>query len=227
MGGHNAGDVASRLVVEALPEMMKSVSTALEAADNSTRMDIIRDLLLTLSREIWEQSRGRPGIAGMGATVVLAWFVETRVLIAHMGDSRAYLYRDTALKLLTEDHSIIWLLLQAGEITPEEAVDHPSRGQISRYVGMKDKVYPDVQAFELVPGDRILLCTDGLTDELDDAAIAAVIEDCTDVQKICDSLVAEAKKRGARDNVTVVLGEWQSYLDEALELEVVSDSTEG
>ncbi|MFH1113487.1 MAG: protein phosphatase 2C domain-containing protein [Pseudomonadota bacterium] len=223
MGGHNAGDVASRLVVEALPEMMKNVSSDLEAADVSTQSNIIRGLLLTLSREMWEHSRGRPGIAGMGATVVLAWFADNRVLIAHLGDSRAYLYRGIELKLLTDDHSVLWLLLQSGEITPQEAVDHPARGLLSRYVGMKEKVHPDVQTFDLVSGDRLLLCTDGLTDELDDAAIAAVLGEDTDVQEICASLVAEVKKRGARDNVTVVLAEWRANFDEPLELEVVPD----
>ncbi len=226
MGGHNAGAIASQLVVESLTGMIESQISSQWPPDVSAQMDIIRNLFVTLSREVWEHSRGRAGLAGMGATVVLALFVDERAFIAHMGDSRAYLYRDHVLKQLTDDHSVIALLLGAGEITEEEAATHPARGVLSRYVGMDREVYPDVQNLDLVPGDRLLLCTDGLTGELTDETIAGILSERSDVQEACGMLIDEAKKGPARDNITVVLAEWSVDSLEDIELEAVSDEVE-
>ncbi len=141
----------------------------------------------------------------MGATVALAWLRETGAHLAHLGDSRIYLFREAQLQQLTEDHSVIALLLRSGEITPEEAQTHPARGQLSRYVGMDGEVYPDVQTVQLQAGDRLLLCSDGLTNMIPNTQIAQLLQVNAEVLAACQALVHAANTAGGTDNITVLV----------------------
>jgi protein phosphatase len=141
----------------------------------------------------------------MGATVVLVLLRDGKAYIVNMGDSRAYLYREHRLKQLTEDHSIVGILLRHGDITPEEAKKHPARGRLSRYVGMEGEVYPDVRTLAMKAGDRLLLCSDGLTNMVSDDEIALVLKDCSDLQSVCETLVKAANTAGGADNITVIV----------------------
>src|SRR5262249_19844745 len=143
--------------------------------------------------------------SGMGATAVLAYFRGPRVFLVNLGDSRGYACRDGSLQRVTEDHSIVGMLVREGSLRPEEAQDHPSRGVLSRFVGMENAVDPDVHPLPLAAPTRILLCSDGLTQELSDDFIEATLQSRPDPQGACDSLIAAARARGARDNVTAVV----------------------
>ncbi|MGH9940136.1 MAG: PP2C family protein-serine/threonine phosphatase [Blastocatellia bacterium] len=205
MGGCRAGETASKIVVEALPRMIERRLAAIQ----SERADVVslalRDAIVDLSQQLRRQSAGNPDLAGMGATVALACMRKDRLFIAHMGDSRAYLYRGGKLDQLTEDHSVVGILLRGGEITPEEVEVHPARGVLSRYVGMEGMVYPDTRALELLAGDRLLLCTDGLTGMAPDSRIAEILGACDDPQEACQALVEAANASRGNDNVTALV----------------------
>jgi PPM family protein phosphatase len=208
MGGHNAGGLASKIVVEALPQMIFKALQSLQEPSIEQLQDVVRDSAVDLSNEICKRTRREPDLAGMGATFVLAMFLEKKAIVAHMGDSRGYLFRSGELRLLTEDHSVVGLLLREGQITPKQASEHPARGQLSRYVGMQGEVFPDVLACELVSGDRVLLCTDGLTGEVSDSKIGNILNDGVDLKEISTALIDAANKAEGADNITVVLAEW-------------------
>jgi protein phosphatase len=127
-----------------------------------------------------------------------------------MGDSRMYLHRQGRLSLLTHDHSLVALLLRRGEITPDQAKDHPARGKLSRYVGMETEVYPDIRAVHLVQGDRLLLCTDGLTGTVSEQEIAAILGQPVEPESACRSLIDAANAAGGRDNITVLVADYTS-----------------
>ncbi|MBI3099513.1 MAG: serine/threonine-protein phosphatase [Planctomycetes bacterium] len=215
MGGAHAGGLASRMVVAALPLMLERrlQTTRLENARTHRSWlgqakaicSAIRDSILELSRALREQSAGQPGFAGMGATVVLALSHRGHLFFANMGDSRLYLLRRKTLKRLTEDHSIVGILLRGKRITEAEARCHPARGKLSRYVGMEGLVYPDVRFTKLTMGDRFLLCTDGLTEMVSEAAIRGTLLKVRDPAKACAALVSKANAAGGRDNVTAVV----------------------
>jgi protein phosphatase len=204
MGGHAGGEIASRIVVEALPEMLADRL----AADLTTeqRHEVLRSTLLELSCRVREEADRRVGLTGMGATVVAAALDAGAAAIAHMGDSRAYRYSAGVLTQITEDHSVVGILLRRGEITPDEVRDHPARGRITRFIGMDDGVDPDVTTVGLAPGERLLLCSDGLTGAVSDEEIASVLTATVgDPDAACRRLVEAACAGDATDNITVLV----------------------
>lgn len=206
VGGQPGGGTAARIVVEALPELLSGPLAAADLAEAALH-ELLRATLARLSHTVRNEA-ARAGRAGMGATVVLAVVRDGRATIAHMGDSRAYRFHDGVLAVLTADHSVVGILLQRGEITCEQARDHPARGRITRYVGMPEGVDPDVATTGLEPGDRLLLCTDGLTGVVPDAEVAAVLAATGgDPEAACRRLVDAALAAGAPDNVTVLVAD--------------------
>ena len=207
MGGHQAGEIASRAVVSVLPKMVEQRLAGVSSPRARVIELALREAVVGLSRRLREQSAGHVGLKGMGATVVLAWLrgSEGMAHLAHMGDSRIYLFRQYRLTQLTEDHSVVALLVKHAEITPEEAREHPARGRLSRYVGMEGDVYPDVRTVNLQDGDRVLLCTDGLTDMVPDEQIAVLLRASPDPEATCQALVAAANTAGGRDNVSAIV----------------------
>jgi PPM family protein phosphatase len=205
MGGAQAGELASKAVVTVLPKLIRKQLKAAEIPVDAVIERILRDAIVELGTQLYEQGSKEPGLKGMGATAVVVLIREGRAHIAHMGDSRVYLYREGALTQLTDDHSIVGILLRDGEITPEEARDHPARSQLSRYVGMPDEIHPDVQTIELLPGDRLLLCSDGLTGMIPDESIASILQSHPAPQPACDALIVAANEAGGKDNITAVL----------------------
>ncbi|MBV6340007.1 Stp1/IreP family PP2C-type Ser/Thr phosphatase [Candidatus Magnetobacterium casense] len=209
MGGHAAGDLASRLVVEMLPillnKRMKDV-TALNSAKATEQLNVA---LTELNEQVRSVSKSKPGLSGMGATVVLLLVRDMTALLAHMGDSRAYLLRNGKFKQMTMDHSVIQVLINSGEITPEEASTHPARGKITRCIGMAGDALPETMLLELKPGDRILLCSDGLTGMLTDNTIMDIISEYSDNKAACQALIDSANNAGGLDNITVVLVDCQ------------------
>lgn len=211
LGGHLAGEVASRTVVNVLPELIKHRLAALASARNRIIELTLREVILELSQRLRAESTGKPGWQGMGATLVMVLIrPDLRTAhLAHLGDSRIYLFRRGKLSQLTEDHSITALLIKHGEITEEEGREHPARGRLSRYVGMEGEVYPDVQTMELQDGDQFLLCSDGLTSMVPDDQIVELLRTCAIPEGACQALVDAANAASGQDNITTMVVNWK------------------
>ena len=205
MGGAARGDVASRMVVDRLPVMVQKI---LDEQPNAKLPDLAGAIglaLVDLSGTLKKHTVDNPELNGMGATVVLTLIRNQQAIIAHMGDSRAYILRNSLLSRLTKDHSIVQILIDNGEITPEEAAVHPSRSHITQCVGMQEEPNPDVRVIDLEPQDRILLCSDGLTGMISEQEILDLLSDSATLHDICQELISAANKAGGRDNITVII----------------------
>ena len=205
MGGHQAGALASKIVAEVIPAMIADKLKKLKRQSSRAIKNMLKNTILEVSRHMRMESASQTGFKGMGATLVMALLRENRVYIANMGDSRSYIFRNNRLSQLSEDHSVVGLLLRAGEIKPREAEEHPARGQLTRYIGMLDEVYPYLCTKSLKEGDRILLCSDGLTGLVDDKEIATILQSEPDSQTACQALVNAAKAAGGPDNITTLI----------------------
>jgi protein phosphatase len=208
MGGHRGGSLASKIVAEDLPVMI-------EARLNKLKSSSIRAVRSVLKRTISEQNRqlrmegtSEGGYKDMGATLVLALLRNGRAYIANMGDSRAYLLRRGRLSQRSRDHSVVSILLRHNKIVADEMENHSAQGEITKYVGMEEEAKPYVRSFALKAGDRLLLCTDGLTGTVADKDIAAKLREQPDPQVVCEELVDAANAAGGHDNVTVVIVDW-------------------
>ena len=198
MGGARAGEVASTIVVDTFTE-----SQALPG-DGS-----IEERLATVVREanarIHELAQADAERAGMGTTVTAAYVGDDAVSFAHVGDSRAYRWRDGKLERLTTDHSLVEELKRRGRITEQEAEEHPQKSVITRALGPEAAVEVDTLTYPARPGDAFLLCSDGLTGMVPEDRIAEILAEAGDLQEAGQSLIREANERGGRDNITVVL----------------------
>ena len=208
MGGHRAGDVASGIVVRVLPEIWAKRWSSIRSRKALTIQTALRDAIVELSRQLHDAAAAQSDLAGAGATVVLAFLHRATAFVAHMGDSRAYMWRRGTLARLTEDHTVASLLARNGEISFAEVATHPAAGALSRYVGMKGVVYPDVRAVGLAPGDRLLLCTDGLTGTVSEKLLGGVLARARGPEAACQRLIYAANAAGGRDNVTAVVVDW-------------------
>ena len=197
MGGHLAGDVASSTAVEIISERSRTASTD----DPETLAGLLREA----NTAIWEKSRADKSLRGMGTTCTLLSLDDQRAHIAHVGDSRAYLLRDGNLQQLTEDHTLVGRMVREGRLRPEEAHHHPQRSIITRALGVDAEVNVDLQTLALKPGDRLLLCSDGLSSMLDSDTIRRALESNVDAQGIAEQLVDMANGAGGDDNITVVV----------------------
>lgn len=198
MGGHNGGEVAARTAVDALSANLTA--------------ETIEDLAAAISsanRAVFDRARHDRGLEGMGTTICAAGLVDvdgaTKFGIVYVGDSRAYLLHDGDLSQLTEDHTLVAELIRQGELTASGARSHPHRGILTRALGIGPEVDADSVVVAVVSGDRVLLCTDGLVNEVDDADITAVLMSNADAQAAADELVRMAIEAGGNDNVSVVV----------------------
>lgn len=205
MGGHQGGEVASKIVVEDLPFMIETGLHRLRSDSIRSIRNLLKKTIVELNRQMVMEGQSESGYKGMGATLVLSLFCKNRVYVANLGDSRMYLLRHGRLTQKTRDHSVVGSLVRKGDITPEEAQDHEARGQITRYVGMEEQARAYVRTFQVRPGDRYLLCSDGLTDMVDHKRIAKILRTVSDSQSACEQLVAAANAAGGHDNITVAI----------------------
>jgi serine/threonine protein phosphatase PrpC len=207
LGGHNRGDIAAQMVVKLLP---KNLTHQLESVcrnqpTTTYYAEALRLSLIELNRQIRQLGDQDDNLQDMGATVVAVLLVNEQAIIAHLGDSRAYLYRDGQLEKLTSDHSIVGLLVNRGEITPQEAENHPAKGRLTRYVGMMENVEPDIRIVDTRSGDRLLLCTDGLWGMLAESQLKAILAEDNAQEVTCRQLVEAGKRAGGQDNLTAVI----------------------
>lgn len=196
MGGHLAGEVASCMTADEIEKRL--------AKCDAPSTEILREAIAQANAIVYEKQLTEPEMKGMGTTLTVLWEGDEHVFIGHVGDSRAYLLRDGNFRQMTEDHSFVGDLVRAGAITPEAARTHPRRNVITQAVGGDISVKPDVFQILKSPGDRWLLCSDGLTDMAEDqqilSAIAGGVNDDA-VQK----LLRLALDGGGKDNVSVIL----------------------
>ncbi|WP_437818663.1 PP2C family protein-serine/threonine phosphatase [Sorangium sp. So ce1078] len=198
MGGAAAGEVASALVVEALRRAMAS---ARGNWDDATLQAVQR-----ANREVWQASQ-QPGRQGMGATLTAVCVHGTEAHVAEVGDSRAYLIRNGQILQITHDQSFVQALIDAGMIQPEEAEQHPMRSMLLQAMGLDPDVKASVARLDLRRDDRLLLCSDGLSNKLSAEDMLAVIERGPSIEAACERLVALANDRGGEDNITAVVAE--------------------
>lgn len=197
MGGHEAGEIASEITVNTLAELAPShldaegLTAAVEAANYN----------------VMKAPRQGIGRDGMGTTLTAAMLEGERLLIAQVGDSRAYLLHKGHLQQITRDHSLMADLIEAGQITPEEARVHPNRSVITRAIGSDIHMRPDIYELNVDAGDRILLCSDGLSSMISNNAIESIMRRQSDAQHCADELVNAALENGGADNVTVVVAD--------------------
>ncbi len=196
MGGAQAGEVASRLAVEAFKDGL---------ADNASPEAALTSLAQAANARIYELSHANAEQAGMGTTLTAVYVGEREVSIAHVGDSRAYCLRDGQLLKLTDDHSLVDELIRQGRLTPEEAVEHPQRSVITRALGIEGDVEVDTRSLTGQAGDVYLICSDGLTTMVAEEQIARVLVESRSLRDAGERLIATANQAGGRDNITVVL----------------------
>jgi PPM family protein phosphatase len=196
MGGAQAGEVASKLAAAALEEA---------GPDSLTGEEKLVELIQEANRRVHDRANSDPATSGMGTTITAALVEGNRVIFGHVGDSRAYLVRDGRMEQLTEDHSLVNELLKSGKLSPEEAETHPQRSVITRAVGTDPDVDVDTFVIEGQVGDVFLICSDGLTDMVDDETILEVLERFhDDLDRATKSLIAAANRGGGEDNITVI-----------------------
>ena len=193
MGGHRGGEVASNLALQTVEQMF------------AERQGTLTEQVERANRAVFERSQSDRDVSGMGTTLTAALIEGGAIRLAHVGDSRAYLFRGGKLQLLTEDHTLVHRMVVEGEITQTEAENHPHRSVLTRALGVEGDVRVDETKVEVREGDRLLLCTDGLTGMLSEDQIESILQDVRDPQEAVDRLVRDANRAGGIDNITAVI----------------------
>jgi protein phosphatase len=212
MGGHQAGDVASRTLVGTMDGMFQSTAYQEYVAYSPQHPDyyivVVKEVLEQANERLRDLSAGHTELNDMGTTATVALIAGGRLFWGHIGDSRAYLLRDRDLKQLTRDHTWVAEQVEAGRMSLEDASNHPQRNVLTQSMGssLTIRVERGMQALE--PGDMLLLCSDGLNSVVRDSEIQQVLLAAANPQAACDQLVAMANKRGGPDNITVVVAQW-------------------
>lgn len=200
MGGANAGNVASELAVRHISEyVIRSYRDGMNMTDTEKTL---KNAIVSANISLYDKAVNNAELAGMGTTAVAAFVKDGTAVIAHVGDSRIYLVNGE-IKQLTRDHSVVQSLIESGKITPEDAKVHPRKNVITRALGAEENVAVDSDCINLSDGDTLLLCSDGLTNFLDDKDILTVFQN-NDISAVAERLVEEANKNGGGDNITVV-----------------------
>jgi PPM family protein phosphatase len=201
MGGHQAGEVASDTALESLRKL-----DGLDFESEQAAARALADAILEANRSVVSKADADPDLRGMGTTLTAVLLLGERMLVAHVGDSRAYLLRDQGLSQLTTDHTLVEQLIRDGRLSREEAATHPQRSVITRAIGIEQSVEVDsMPGLALQAGDQILLCSDGLTGPVSDEDIAEILATTPDGDAACQALIDAANEGGGPDNITVVL----------------------
>jgi protein phosphatase len=199
MGGHAAGQLASELCCRAMVDAVGG------SRGSGTLAERLRAAVLEASDAIFSTARAQPEYQGMGTTVVATLVEGGRAALAHVGDSRAYRVREGRIRQLTDDHSLVGELVRRQEISADAAREHHLRHVLTRALGVRADVEPDLAELALEPGDVFVLCSDGLINHVHDDEIAKLVSGDTDLEEACKRLVELANRRGGEDNTTVVV----------------------
>lgn len=204
MGGHRAGDFASRFTVEVLAEEVQNCK-------ETHPETILGNSIQAANERLLEEAEKDNRLEGMGTTLVAATILDHVLYFANVGDSRLYLI-NKEIRQLSKDHSMVEEMVRLGGLTEEEAKHHPDKNIITRAIGVKQKVEPDFFEYRLKGGDIILMCSDGLTNMVDDDEIFQIVKSARDIVEAVESLIQRANENGGSDNIGVVLA--QPYPDE-------------
>ncbi|MCL0047602.1 Stp1/IreP family PP2C-type Ser/Thr phosphatase [Dehalococcoidia bacterium] len=200
MGGHAAGEVASRLTIEKIVEALSQPDRSLEGNEFGA---FLTSMLKDVNSQVWEAGQ-EPIHRGMGTTCTLAAIRETQLFLSQVGDSRAYLLRAGDLHQLTTDHSWVEEAVAQGMLTPEQARVHPNRNVITRAIGIHPTVEVDTTAMPIQEGDTLLICSDGLNSMIDDDKIKTILKS-NQIDEVCQELIKGANDSGGHDNTTVIV----------------------
>ena len=209
MGGERAGERASALAVAAIEQFTLNTFKWFFAHDGTEAQKALRDFQMALRQadaRILNEAAEHPELSGMGTTVTMAFQLGAQLCVVHAGDTRAYVHRNGELHQLTQDHTVVADMVRNGTIREDEAGRHPLRHVITNVIGGHDPgVKVEARAVEVLAGDRLLLCSDGLTEMVKDDGIKAVLDTVQDPEAAARALVAQANENGGRDNITVVI----------------------
>lgn len=208
MGGHKAGEIASRTVNKIITEKVLNAEVIPGLAFATRRLDetpgsVLASAVKEANRILYNLAHSRG--SDMGTTLTAALIIGDTATIANVGDSRTYLWREGVLRQVTEDHSLVASLVKAGMLKPEEVRQHPQRNQVFRSLGTKPEVEPDIFTETLQRGDRLILCSDGLWEMVRDPEISRIVARARSPQEACRALIQKAKDAGGDDNITVIV----------------------
>lgn len=201
MGGANGGNIASKIAVEVIGSRIRDGYR--DNPNPGSPELLLTSAMATANIGVYDRAQKEAELNGMGTTVVAVITAGHTAYISHVGDSRLYLYRDGNLSQVTRDHSVVQELIESGQITEEEARSHPRKNYITRAIGVIDEEYGEYDELELMTGDRLLLCTDGLTNEVDRTEIGHLL--ALPAEEAAQSLIRAALDHGGKDNITVAL----------------------
>ncbi|HAP32208.1 MAG TPA: Stp1/IreP family PP2C-type Ser/Thr phosphatase [Firmicutes bacterium] len=207
MGGHAGGEVASSLAIKVFGKSVRRISENFQQLTRKQAEDFLLATIQQANRKIVNTQEQYSELKGMGTTLTAAFIQEKEIIIGHVGDSQAFIFRDNSFFQLTEDHSLVMELLKNGEIAAEELYTHPQRNLITRFLGFTYPVSIDLNVSEASSGDFLLLCTDGLTAMLCPAEIGQLLfhGNAMNLDLMADELLSRANDRGGQDNITFVL----------------------
>ncbi len=211
MGGHAGGGTASRIAVQSIRASLQTAReadpdlfTRLGTLEDSPLREVLREAVETACQRIYQAAQSDPSLAGMGTTVTAAVLAGSNTFVAHVGDSRCYIARKGHIYQVSEDHSLVNEQLKAGAITPEEARNSRFKNIITRSVGFEADVTVDMMGLELEPGDRLVICCDGLSNLVDDEEILEIVTQ-TPLEAAPERLIELANDRGGDDNITAIV----------------------
>lgn len=211
MGGHRAGDVASEMTLQVLKtewEASKGILTA-EEAENW-----LKDQITNVNGLLLEHAQKNVECDGMGTTIVAAIVTDRFATVANIGDSRGYLLNETGFKQITEDHSLVNELVRSGQITKEDAEHHPRKNVLLRALGTEKKVEMDIKTIIFEDGDLILLCSDGLSNKVNEKEMSEVLQNSDHLNQKASKLIALANENGGEDNITLAIVEFSDVSSE-------------
>jgi len=198
MGGHKAGEYASKTAVETIAESIREndsglIVAAMKKAIGEANQKVLKEAIIDIEKE------------GMGTTIVAATIKGDKLVVANVGDSRLYIVNESSITQITADHSLVEELIRSGKLARNEARNHPDKNKITRAVGVFPKVDVDFFEAKVLPGDTVLLCTDGLTNMVEDAEIKRIILSQRDIVEKTETLIETANRNGGTDNITALL----------------------
>jgi PPM family protein phosphatase len=206
MGGYNAGEIASSMATTLIKtELTHWLSSAGAKASSQEVRRALETCVENANRSIYAAARANPEYSGMGTTLVVGVFHAEKLILGHVGDSRCYRLRGDQFLQVTKDHSLLQEQMDAGMLTPAQAALSPLRNLVTRAMGVENEVLLEVNELQVEVGDIYLMCTDGLSDMIDDPAIAHILQTHSLLTQMADELVALANRNGGRDNITVLL----------------------